>query len=155
MQIFIICHCKSCLAPAQKKQSFQCFQEAWDMQIVVHQGFSVFRRPRRCKFSQYVHCKSCLAPARFFLDFSVFRRPGRCNISQYVYCKRCLAPASKIEILVFSGGQGDANFRSMYIVRVASRHREKLRFQCFRRPGRCQFSQFVHCKSCLAPPRKM
>ena len=31
----------------------------------------------------------------------------------------------KFEILVFSGGQGDANFHGMYIVRVASRQRDK------------------------------
>ena len=37
----------------------------------------------------------------------------------------------KIEILMFSGGQGDANFYSMYIVRVASHQLEKMEILVF------------------------
>ena len=37
----------------------------------------------------------------------------------------------KMEISVFSGGQGDANFHSMYMVRVDSRQRGKFEILVF------------------------
>ena len=108
----------------------------------------------------YVHCKSCLALVRKNRDFCVFRRPERFKFSYYVHCKSCQGTncLEQIEILltlVFAGGQGDANCRSMYIVRVASRHQEKCEILVFSGGRRYKFSYQVHFKSCLAPARKI
>ena len=101
-------HCKNCLASLRK---------IWNL--------SAFRWPGSCKFSYYVHCKSCLAAGRKIWNFGGFRELGRCKFLYHVHCKNLSHQRGKFEILLVSGGHGDVNSHTMYIVRVVKRKRVK------------------------------
>ena len=59
------------------------------------------------------------------------RGQGDANFHSMYIVRVASRQQENFEILLFSGGWGDAHFHSMYIVRVASRQREKLEILVF------------------------